>query len=256
MGRPGRKQDRLDGGIDVMDDPDLLDLASITAGISRGAAPESSYSSAVPFGHRRRYAQFFTPPKIASLMAEWALAGGTQSLLEPAAGMGILVRAALMRKPDVRVTVFEKDPVILRAFLGTHPNLGQIEVILGDFLTTDLLSTFDAVLMNPPYLRHHDLSYGFDIFAEFSQNYGIEVSKLSNSYLLFTLKVTMSLSPGGRAAIIIPTEWMNANFGSAMKAFLVKRDLLREIIYFSNCSEIFDDALTTACVLLIERPAS
>ena len=255
MGRPGRKQDRLDCAIDVMDDPASLNLAGISAGISRGTTPESSYVSAVPFGHRRRYAQFFTPPKIANLMAEWALTGETKSLLEPAVGMGVLVRAALMRKADLRITAFEKDPVIFRAFLETQPDLNKLEVIFGDFLTIDLLSTFDAVLMNPPYLRHHDLSYKFDIFADFSRRYDIEVSRLSNSYLLFTLKAIMSLNSGGRAAIIIPSEWMNANFGSSMKSFLLKRDILREIIYFSNCSEIFDGALTTACILLIEKPA-
>jgi adenine-specific DNA-methyltransferase len=254
MGRPGRKQDRLDVGADLLDDPDSFDLAGMAAGISNGATPEHSYLSAVPFGHRRRYAQFFTPAKIAKLMAEWALGDSTCSLLDPAVGMGILVSAALARQPDLQVTVFEKDPLILRAYLSTQPDLKRIEVILGDFLTMDVSSTFDAVIMNPPYLRHHDLSYDFDIFSQFSQRYGIEVSKLSNSYLLFTLKAVMLLNPGGRASIIIPTEWMNANFGAAMKAFLIRRNLLREVIYFSNCSEIFDDALTTACILLIEKP--
>lgn len=256
MGRPGRKQDRLDGGIEVAADPASFDVAAIAAGIKRGNSPELSYASAVPFEHRRRYAQFFTPPKIADLMAEWALEGPTESLLEPAAGMGALIRAALARQPDLRVTTFEKDPVILRAFLASYPDLRKIEVIHEDFLTANLLSTFDAVLMNPPYLRHHDLSYSFDIFAEFAKKYRVDVSKLSNSYLLFTLKVCMSLNPGGRAAIIIPSEWMNANFGAAMKSFLIRQGLLREIIYFSNCSEIFDDALTTASILLIEKAAS
>ena len=255
VGRPGRKQDRLEGRIGAVNDAGSLSLFAVLASIDRGVTPEASYAAAVPSGHRQRYAQFFTPPKIARLMAEWALAGDAQTLLDPAVGMGVLVRAALARKPDLRVAAIEKDPVILRAFLGTRPDLNRVEVILDDFLTMDLRSTFDAVLMNPPYLRHHDLSYGFDIFAEFSHKYSVEVSRLSNSYLLFTLKAATLLKLGGRAAIIIPAEWMNANFGSAMKSFLIGRGLLKEMIYFSNCSEIFDDALTTACVLLLEKSA-
>ncbi len=253
MGRPGKKQDRLEADIGVTDDLASLDLAAIAASIGRGITPEVSYAAAVPAKHRQRHAQFFTPPKIARLMAEWALGGDARTLLDPAVGMGVLVRAAIARKPDLKVAAFERDPVILRAFLGTKPDLSRIEVILGDFLALDLRSTFDAMLMNPPYLRHHDLSYDFDIFADFSRRYGVELSKLSNSYLLFTLKAAALLNLGGRAAIIIPTEWMNANFGSAMKLFLLRRGLLKEIIYFSNCSEIFDDALTTACVLLLEK---
>ena len=253
MGRPGRKQDRLEDVVGVIDDQASLDLGGIAATINDGSTPEHSYSSIVPFAHRRKYAQFFTPHKIANLMAEWVLAAKPRSLLDPAVGMGALVRAALARKPDLQVTVFEKDPVILRAYLSTQPELKNIEVIFGDFLSLEVISTFDAVIMNPPYLRHHDMSYDFDIFSQFSHRYGVDVSKLSNSYLLFTLKAATQLNCGGRASIIIPTEWMNANFGAAMKAFLIKQNLLREVIYFSNCSEIFDDALTTACILLIEK---
>jgi len=255
MGRPGRKEDRLTADIDVLDDPASLDFVGLAARVGRGVTPEDSYSSAVPLGHRRRHAQFFTPVKIANLMAEWAVTDRSRTLLDPAVGMGVLVRAAQIRKPNLQITAFEKDPVILRAYLATQPKLHNLEVVLGDFLALDIGSEFDAVLMNPPYLRHHDLSYDFDIFSKFSREYGIEISKLSNAYLLFTMKAVMSLNPGGRASIIIPTEWMNANFGSAMKTFLVKRKYLKEIIYFSSCSEIFDDALTTACVLLIEKAA-
>ena len=253
MGRPGKKQDRLLAGDDILDDPNSLDVNGIAAFVRRGGSPEQSYSSVVPPAHRRKFAQFFTPPKIASLMAEWALGHNARSVIDPALGMGALVRAAIARNPNLEITAFEKDPVILRAYLATHPELQNIEVILGDFLALDVISAFDAAIMNPPYLRHHDLSYDFDIFDRFSQLYGIELSKLSNSYLLFTLKTVMALSPGGRASIIIPTEWMNANFGSAMKRFLIKGNFLKEIIYFSNCSQIFEDALTTACVLLIEK---
>lgn len=254
MGRPGRKLDRLEEAVDVIDDPCCLNLNGITASVIGGVAPENAYASAVPFGHRRRFAQFFTPPKVASLMAEWALAHDPRSLLDPALGMGAFIRAARVRKPDISITAFEKDAVVLRAYLSTQQNLRNFEVIQGDFLTLEMLSTFDSVLMNPPYLRHHDMAYDFDIFGRFSQTYGVFLSRLSNSYVLFTLKAVTALNPGGRAAIIIPSEWMNANFGSALKSFMIKQGLLREIIYFSNCSEIFDDVLTTACVLLIERP--
>jgi len=169
--------------------------------------------------------------------------------------MGALVRAAVERRKNLSVTAFEKDAVILRAYLTAHPALQHTEVIYGDFLTLKILSRFDAAILNPPYLRHHDMAYDFDIFEEFSRIYGFIISKLSNSYVLFTIKAITLLNPGGRAAIIIPTEWMNANFGVAMKEFLIKSEFLKEIIYFSNCSEIFNDALTTACVLLIEKPA-
>jgi len=252
MGRPGQKQYRLEVSASEVTAVAALSTQELNNRVAMGVTPERSYAQAIPPDHRRRFAQFFTPPKIASLMAEWALERGASSLLDPAVGMGVLVRAARAQRPALDVTVFEKDPTILRAYLSTQPDLHNLEVFFEDFLTAELQSNFDAVLMNPPYLRHHDLAYDFDIFTFFSTKYGVPISKLSNSYLLFTLKAVSALKPGGRAAIIIPTEWMNANFGSAMKSYLVNRNVLKELIYFSNCSDVFDDALTTASVLLIE----
>lgn len=256
MARPGKKQDRLDQAKVQLCELSDVDLNRIKKAAAAGSSLEQAYSAITPLEHRRRYAQFFTPPKIATLMAEWAVLPDTETLLDPAAGLGALIRAAHARKPNLQVTAFEKDPNILRAFSETYSQQNLPEIVRGDFLTYDFSSRFDAVLMNPPYLRHHDLSYEFDIFAEFSRRFGIEISRLSNAYFLFTLKAASLLRPGGRASIIIPTEWMNANFGASMKGFLINQNFLKEIIYFSSCSDIFDDALTTACVLLLESPAS
>jgi len=227
-------------------------LALIEA--DNSASPETIYSRNASEEHRRQFAQFFTPPKIAKLMAEWAITPATKSLLEPSVGMGVLVRAALDLKADMEVTAFEKDPLILQEFMKSHPNSDDISVILADFLTYSLDEKFDAVLMNPPYIRHQKIDYEIDLFGYFAKCYGVKLSRLSNLYSLFTLKAAMSLRPGGRASFLIPTEWMNANFGCEMKEFLLHRRLLREIVYFSNCSNIFDGALTTASILLIERP--
>lgn len=254
MGRPGKKLSRL--GVGVSPTLESLPLLAKAGWEEDGlfTSPEEAYAAAVPLSHRRRYAQFFTPPRVAKLMAEWAITSRTQTVLDPTTGMGVLVRAALARKPDVKIAAFEKDPLILRAFLGSRPDLTRVEPLLTDFLVHDLTQAYDAVLMNPPYLRHHDLAYDFDIFESFGRSYGLNLSRLSNAYLLFTLKAATALSAGGRASIIVPTEWMNANFGSAMKSFLVGRGFLRELVYFSSCSDVFGDALTTASVLFLEKP--
>lgn len=256
MGRAGKKHVRLesDNNPSIVSSP--LFVKHDETRKNTFTSPEEVYASTVPLSHRRRYAQFFTPPRVAKLMAEWAITSQTKTVLEPAVGMGSLVRAALERNQNILITAFEKDPIILRSFLDLHHSTSHIDPIFSDFLTYDLKSNYDAVLMNPPYLRHHDLDYDFDIFKLFGKLHDLKLSRLSNSYLLFTLKAATALRPGGRASIIIPTEWMNANFGASMKDFLVGRGYLREMVYFSSCSNIFEDALTTASILFLERPAS
>ncbi len=251
MGRPGNRQDRHRRETASLDTSILLDSASK---LPDSASAEAAYAAAIPHAHRRAHAQFFTPPAIAVLMADWALANHPSSLLDPAIGLGALTRAARARAPHIAITAFEKDPVILAAYRATQA--AQTErIIAADFLTTDLPTHFDAVLMNPPYLRHHDMAYGPGIFADFSARHGVTISRLSNAYVLFTLKAAAALAPGGRAAIIIPAEWMNANFGTALKHFLIDNGLLRELVLFSQSADIFGDALTTACLLFLENPA-
>ena len=252
MGRPGNRQDRHHRETASLDAATLLDAAQK---LPDSTSPEAAYAAAIPHAHRRAHAQFFTPPAIAELMADWALAHHPRTLLDPALGLGALTRAARARAPHLSLTAFEKDPVILAAYRATSAAPAE-RIIAADFLTTDLPCNFDAELMNPPYLRHHDMAYGPGIFADFSTRHGVTLSRLSNAYVLFTLKAAAALTPGGRAAIIIPAEWMNANFGTALKHFLLDQRLLREIVLFSHGTDIFGDALTTACLLFLENPGS
>lgn len=92
-----------------------------------------------------------------------------------------------------------------------------------------------------------------DTRAEISLKSGFLIPKFANLYVYFTVRAALQLRPGGRAAVLIPTEWMNANFSATFKRFLLDAGLLREIVLFSGCSNIFADALTTASILLLEK---
>lgn len=219
--------------------------------------PEGSYLAAVPLAHRRRFGQFFTPPAIADLMSEWVAEITPRRLLDPAVGPGVLVRACRRRLPLIEITAIDRDGVALDAARQALRSCGETtRFIHHDFLTWPSDETFDAIIANPPYLRHHDLLYEHDIFAAVGARSGVRLSRLSNIYVLFILEICRRLRPGGRAAVIVPGEWVNANFGMPLKRHLLERGLLRSFVYFSHASLIFDDALTTASVLFIERPAT
>jgi adenine-specific DNA-methyltransferase len=126
-------------------------------------------------------------------------------------------------------------------------------LVQDDFLNWDPDDRFDAIVANPPYLRHHDLHYDFDIFAEIGRRNQVRLSRLTNIYGLFILEICRRLTDKGRAAVIVPGEWLNANFGGPIKRFLLDRELLHTLIYFSHAETVFDDALTTASILFIEK---
>jgi len=216
--------------------------------------PEASYRDAVPEIHRRRLAQFFTPETAASLMTDWVMAVRPGRVLDPCTGTGVFVRQVLAREPGCRVTALDVDPLVLAAARKTLDRQRAVTLRCEDFLTWRSRQRFDGVLANPPYLKHHDFLYEHgDIFAEIGGRSGVRLSRLSNLYLLFIFEICRRLRPGGRAAVIVPGEWVNANYGAALKRFLLDRGLLRVLIYFAPDSELFGDALTTVAVLLIER---
>jgi len=215
--------------------------------------PEESYRQVVPREHRCRYGQFFTPPALAAFMCEWIAACRPRTVLDPATGPGIFIRELLRQVPESSVTAIDVDPTALgaaRTVVGAKDN---VEFIRADFLTWPAQAKFDAAIANPPYLKHHNFHYDHDIFSEVGRRCGVHLSRLTNIHVLFILEICRRLREGGRAAVIVPGEWVNANYGRGLKHFLLERSLLRALIYFAHSSLVFEDSLTTASVLLIEK---
>ncbi len=186
-------------------------------------------------------------------MAEWIAAIHPKTILDPAVGPGIFPRILLEKCSTAKVTGIDIDPIALNAAQIALPNEKKLSFIEQDFLLWKDERLFDAAIANPPYLRHHDLNYTFDIFDFVGKKNYVRLSRLSNIYVLFILEVGRRLRTGGRAAIIVPSEWVNANFGDELKRWLISQGLLHTLLYFSHISSQFEDALTTASILLLEK---
>jgi len=51
-------------------------------------------------------------------------------------------------------------------------------------------------------------------------------------------------------AYIVPSEFLNSNYGTLVKQYLIESNLLRYVIVFDFQENVFEDALTTASILL------
>jgi adenine-specific DNA-methyltransferase len=259
MGRAGAKLARLGAAIGAervharATDESLID--TLAARSPARVDPESLYRDVVPASRRKRLGQYFTPPSVAELMIRWIAAIGPRSVLDPAVGPGIFPRLLRRACPQAVVTAIDVDPVALAAARIALGEGAKLRLVDADFMTWDDATAFDAAVANPPYLRHHDMSYDFDVHDVVGRRNGVTLSRLTNLYALFILEICRRLRDGGRAAIVVPTEWMSANFGAPLKEWLLGHGWLRTIIYWSHATVPFEDALTTASVLLIEKDA-
>jgi len=221
-----------------------------------GEEPEAIYADAAPLERRRHFGQFFTPRPIATLMSRWVAEVCPTTVLDPAVGLGILLRQLHEYCPDAHATGIDLDALILEfaeRSLRTNKKC-KIELIKDDFLLWEDDRKYDAIIANPPYLRHHELNYPPSVITRIGRRSNIQLSRLTNIYGLFLVEICRRLRPGGHAAVITPGEWLNANFGLPLKSMLIERDLLRHLFYFSHAQLPFDDALTTAAILLIHKP--
>lgn len=223
--------------------------------------PERLYTKESDLAYRRRLGQFFTPYSIARFMSQWftGLGGHSAEILDPCAGLGVFERAICEVNSDLienaRFSLWEKDERLAADLAHICERLGiQHAVTAKDFLNEHAWSqSYDAIIANPPYYKHHFIENKQDIRDAISSRAGASFSVQTNIYCWFLIKALSLLKPGGRLAFIIPTEFLNANYGEPVKKYLLQTGYLRHIISVCYRSKTFEDALTTACVLLAEN---
>ena len=211
---------------------------------------EQKYIASTSLDHRKRYAQFFTPEKIAEFMCQWVLHGKQKTrVLEPAYGLGIFSRI-LAQNATLPIDAYEIDEQIFASAVTARPN--GVNLRNEDYFASDWNAKYDAIVCNPPYLKFHDYDNATYI-PDVNNHLGTKLNGFTNLYTLFLLKSIAQLQEGGRLAYIIPSEFLNSDYGVEVKHALIESNTLHHIIVidFTECA--FDDALTTACILLCER---
>jgi len=195
--------------------------------------------------------QFFTPEEISIWMSKWILKLNPKTILDPSVGFGSLIHK-FYNKKNIKITAVEKDKNIFKFVKKIFKS--NTDIYNEDFLNFNSKIKYDAIIANPPYIRFQKREIEKKIFEKFEKIVGRKISKLSNIYVLFIIQIIRYLEDKSRAAIIIPNEWMNANFGETLKFYLRDTKVLSKIIYISHESLVFDKGnLSTSCILLIEK---
>ena len=212
--------------------------------------PERDYSLYTSIEHRKKFAQFFTPFPIAQFMADWLAGNNTlQTVLDPAFGLGVFARALREISHDYQIKGFEIDTHIYRSALSIFRNYDNISIIKNDYMFNDWENKYDGIICNPPYFKFHDYD-SKNIIREVEERIGIKLNGFTNFYTLFLLKSIYQLNYNGRAAYIVPSEFLNSDYGKLVKSYLIKNKALRYVIIIDFEENVFDDALTTASILL------
>ncbi|WP_179867287.1 HsdM family class I SAM-dependent methyltransferase [Terribacillus saccharophilus] len=212
---------------------------------------EESYLNKSSALHRRHYGQYFTPDNIADIMQQWVLHNlqGTR-LLDPAVGLGKLVK-------DIPTTydidAYDEDLKILEANRDFFSSHSSIQLYKHDFLVDGWDKTYDAIICNPPYIPFRNEDEKEIYLNLFRQNMGVSLSTYTNLYGLFILKALHQLDENGRAAFIVPSDFLNARYGTKIKEYLLQDSSLEIIINTDIQMGWFKGAATTSSLLLFDK---
>ncbi len=219
-------------------------------------APEDVYTAAVAESHRKKFGQFFTPIVVAEFMAKWITGNPLcRTILDPATGLGVFFRTINKIKPQhsYKFVGYDIDSTILdeaKSLLPTSSD-ADIELKLKDYLFNDWQTKYDGIICNPPYFKFQDYKNRAVSLKEFQSRLGMNLSGFTNIYTMFLLKAASQLTFKGRAAFLVPFEFLNADYGTTIKKHLLESKTLRYVILFNSKENVFSNALTTSCILLL-----
>ena len=205
---------------------------------------------------RRIMGQFATPYELAKEIISYGLSllqDDEIQLLEPSFGTGSFFSALLSTnkcKSISNITGYEIDSEIYQKAISLW-NENQYNLICGDFLTAQAKNNYNLLISNPPYVRHHFINkeqkakLGKDVKKETN----LSISGLAGLYCYFILLAHKWLKPGAISGWLIPSEFMDVNYGKTIKDYLLNKvHLLKNHRYVPENSK-FKDALVSSCVV-------
>ena len=221
-----------------------------------------------------KYAEYFTPHAVAKIMAAILVDAPVSNVrcYDPSAGSGTLLMNLAHAIGEERCAIYSQDisqksSGMLRLNLILNNLVHSIQnIIQGNTLTApyhkhgDRLMTFDYIVSNPPFkLDFSDYRETLDAKGQ-RERFFAGIPKTPNKdkdkmaiYLLFIQHIIFSLSPQGKAAVVVPTGFLTAQSGIERKIRekLAAEKMLRGVV--SMPSNIFATTGTNVSVLFLDK---
>ncbi|MDQ3802238.1 MAG: Eco57I restriction-modification methylase domain-containing protein [Acidobacteriota bacterium] len=214
---------------------------------------------------RNRLGQYSTPIKLATDIIRYAKSLLPASLsvrfLDPAFGTGAFYSALIKTFPPNQIKRAEGYEIdnhyaddAIKLWAGT-----PLKLHIRDFTKAQKPQSnedkFNLIICNPPYVRHHHLS-GSDkqrlrgLAKKIAQ---VNLSGLSGLYCYFLCAADVWLAEGGLSGWLIPSEFMDVNYGREVKEYLLKNVTLLRIHRFNPSDVQFDDALVSSAIVWFKK---
>lgn len=208
---------------------------------------------------------YYTPEDLAAFLSAWVLEISPRRVLEPSCGDGIFLSAlrASGGAFDLQVIGFELDPEEAGKAKERAAQLGLTSCTINssDFLGWAIANErsdevrFDAVVGNPPFIRYQYLPAPFQAKAEqIFRSLNLPFTKHTNAWVPFVLASIRLLRPGGRLAMVVPSEIIHVLHAQSLRSYLGEE--CSRLVIVDPEVLWFDGTLQGAVLLLAEKRSS
>lgn len=208
----------------------------------------------------RTKGQFWTPDWTADFMVAYVLGDKPDRLLDPAVGEGVFFRAArrYAEQHGFDLALFGRDidpEVISQAKKSGLDDADLRNVEIRDFVLDPPSQVFPAIVVNPPYIRHHRLAPAQkERLGEFARTTtGRHIDGRAGLQVYFLIRALQTLAPEGRLAYIVSADICEGVFAPALWHWICSQYRLDAVIAFSSEATPFPDVDTNTLVFLIRK---
>ena len=205
---------------------------------------------------------YYTPLDLASFIAKWIKEIAPKRILEPSCGDGVFFNALAnvrgFQKTSIVGFELDQDEALKAHSRARQVGLKNVEVLSEDFLHwaidnfNNSESRFDAIVGNPPFVRYQYLPEVFQSRAEkIFKELDLPFTKHTNAWVSFILASMAMLKPGGRLAMVVPSEIIHVTHAQSLRTYL-GIECIRLVII--DPEELwFEGTLQGAVILLAEK---
>lgn len=214
---------------------------------------------------RNKLGQFATPTALAVDILEYASAllplDHKIRFLDPAFGTGSFYSALLQRFQQsqiVEAVGYEIDSHYGNEAIKLWGNT-LLQLNIADFTQETPPNSNEAkanlLICNPPYVRHHHLSRieKLRLQNKTEQTVGIKLSGLAGLYCHFLCISDAWMVKDGLAGWLMPSGFMDVNYGQLLKEYLLNRVTLVRVHRFHPNDVQFEDALVSSAVVWFKK---
>lgn len=207
----------------------------------------------------REKGQFWTPPWIAEAMVAYVLSQGATEVFDPAVGEGAFVAAALtVGRQAGRVVAVRgcelDERVIANLALRRFPD-GLVHIEHKDFILDPPNRSAQAIVANPPYIRHHRLNerYKAELRRFARETVGQSLDGRAGLHVYFLIRALTLLAPRGRLAFILPADVFEGVFSRTLWFWIAQRFCVDAIVTFAPEATPFPGVDTNAVIVLLRN---